>query len=113
MRSVVLSLVLCGVASAQVLQRRTEPPPVHPESCRDHIALTRHTFLEASFVEPDPDEASDMRRLWGDFGQTGFVARICGAPKLAHEYDVILGLAELRRRENIADIKREKAQPPK
>jgi hypothetical protein len=41
------------------------------------------------------------------------VARICGSPKLAKEYDLVLALAEIQRQDNVYDAKHEKAQPPK
>lgn len=95
---------------AQTLQRHPYPPKLHPESCRDHVAHTRHILLDTIKVEIDPNRTKHMSLLYHKLDDPRSIELLCASAEMVKEYDVILSLAELRRRQLITA--RESLDPP-
>jgi hypothetical protein len=87
-----------GVLPSQTLLRRTEPPALRPESCRDHVADQRRVFLRAAVYARDRQEKNDLGVLANDLAEPKFSAWLCARPRALANLDVLASLAEYARR---------------
>lgn len=94
-------LLLTMVSSAQTLKRHTEPPQLHPQSCVDRIAMTRHTFIESAASSSDHDYRKDAVRLYYDLQDIRVRRNICSTHMGENNYELQLALADFILRTNL------------
>ena len=75
---------------AQTLQRHPYPPSLHPESCREHVALTRHEFLDAAPWTNDKKLKDDLVHTYLNAEKPQFVAKICSTHRLESFYNLLI-----------------------
>ena len=81
------------------LQRREGP---RPEGCEDHVARTRHTYLDTAQVVEDPQVRRDLLATYNRLSKDKLVLRMCTQPKFLVWYDLDLSMVELQRQYVIA-----------
>jgi hypothetical protein len=89
-------LIICGLCHAQTLQRRVGPPELQPESCRDHVARSRHSFKDAADIittKVDPEMHAGLLGVYNATGDQHQIGIMCEDVKLAKLYDLELNLA--------------------
>jgi hypothetical protein len=76
------------------LQHREGLPP---EGCEDHVARTRHTYLDTAQVVEDPKDRRDLLAIYNRLSNDKLVLRMCTQPKFLVWYDLDLSMVELQR----------------
>jgi hypothetical protein len=76
------------------LKRREGPPP---EGCENHVARTRHAYLDTAQVVGDPRARRDLLTTYNHLRNDKLVIRMCTQPKFLVWYDLDLSMVELQR----------------
>ena len=99
-------LILIGYAAyPQTLQHHAEPSELKPQSCRDHVAQTRHEFLDAAQWTDDQEFKDNLAKVYVRTGDIKYVAHVCSNEKLIRYYNVLVDLAIYDRRQNMLQKK--------
>jgi hypothetical protein len=97
-----LILVYSLSVTSQTLQRRTEPPALQPQSCRDHMRDQRKVFMRTAVTAGSVQETRDLATLAMDLDDPETVAWICAHPREIQNIDLLASLAEYARRVRLA-----------
>lgn len=87
--------------AAQTLQHHLTSPTLQPESCRDHVARTRHEFIDATQWTHDQEFKENLNIVYVRTGDPNYVAHICSNNKIIGYYNVLVAIAIYERRENM------------
>jgi hypothetical protein len=92
----ILAFSLCASAQTPQLQKRPEPPAIHPVPCEEHLNNEQTILFEASSITTDKAYRKQLLAAADKLNDKKMVRALCTNPTSLNNFDLMMSFVVLQ-----------------